>query len=226
MLDGLLSGGFSRWQGLGIARTAQTCVRHQILYQILSYGLGLLGQIQLTCPVSNDCQDYSVATSEAPASLVPAPTRSTTPSSAAASASAESTSQDGDAGLSAGAKAGIGIGIALLVLGIIGVVAFIFLRRRRTAGAQTLPDGDVKELHGSTTRPTEMPLWQDEKKDATMTNVKDQPQPYTYPVEAPGDAHWPGQMHEMDANSVRTHEMSSDTEVNANTNTNNSTRRS
>lgn len=77
-----------------------------------------------------------------------------------------------------------------------------------------------------------MPLWQDEKKDAAMTGVKDQPQPYTYPVEAPGDAHWPGRMHEMDANSVRTHEMSSETEVNTNTNTNtnsntnNSTRRS
>lgn len=133
---------------------------------------------------------------------------------------------DDDAGLSAGAKAGIGIGITLLVLGIIGVVAFIVLRKRRraNAGAEASPNGSIRELHGSTRRPTEMPQWTDEKKDGAITDVKDQSRSPTYAVEAPGDSHWPGRMHEMDADSVRTYEMSSETGTNANTN--NSTRKS
>jgi hypothetical protein len=65
---------------------------------------------------------------------------SSTPSSAASSQPASSDDRTTNKGLSAGAKAGIGVGIAVVLLVLLGLVVWWFVRRRRTARNTTAPD--------------------------------------------------------------------------------------
>lgn len=152
---------------------------------------------------SVDCADYQIATSEPPASYVPpAATRSTVPS-APATASDEASPEDD--GLSTGAKAGIGIGIAALVLLLIGLGVFLIIRRRRQARQQTAHTPSMSELRGDGHHPTEAPphyskhhqQQYDDRQKHTRT-------PNSAPVEAPGDHHWHGGLHEMESPSVTT----------------------
>jgi hypothetical protein len=65
---------------------------------------------------------------------------SSTPSSAASSQPASSDNITTNKGLSTGAKAGIGIGIAVVLLVLLGLVVWWFVRRRRLTRNTTEPD--------------------------------------------------------------------------------------
>lgn len=155
---------------------------------------------------SVDCQDYNIATSDAPASYVsPAATRTNSPSSpASASPSNSALAEDG---LSTGAKAGIGIGIALVVVLLIAGGVFFVIRRRRSArkAAATTGQGpQMGELHGDNRRPTEAPPGYSEDGGRRQnTNVaywqKTPRTPNAAPVEAEGDHNWRGGLHEMES---------------------------
>ena len=153
---------------------------------------------------SVDCADYQIATSDAPASYVSAaPSRTASPVAPSSSAAAATT------GLSTGAKVGIGAGIAAVILLLIALGMWLIIRRRRKARQNQEPAPPMGELSGNAGFPVEAPPgYSEETKlghDRKAPRVANQE-----PVEAMGDVHWRGGVHEMESPSVTTGTMSSE----------------
>ena len=75
----------------------------------------------------------SSSSSASGSSSISSGSASSSATSSAAGASQTPSTGDSDAGLSTGAKAGIGIGVALGALAVIGLAAFLLMRRRKRA---------------------------------------------------------------------------------------------